>query len=223
MGLKKGIGGLLGFTAVVGAVALAVKYLVDYTDFKEKASEDFHDIEGDSGDVKEAAKRTYTSLNMKDKAELKEAAKELAGAAGKVAVDAGSITVAAGKSAADHVKDTYSKYKEDPENAKAEVIGNFKGLAKDVSSKVSTKIGALGDTITGFKDEYKKNLEEIEAESERKKGEIAEKLSADLTEQAEKHSHIVSDEESDEIPEECLYSAEADIDSTDDTESAELN
>ena len=174
MGLKKGIGGLLGFTAVVGAVALAVKYLVDYTDFKEKASEDFHDIEGDSGDVKEAAKRTYTSLNMKDKAELKEAAKELAGAAGKVAVDAGSITVAAGKSAADHVKDTYSKYKEDPENAKAEVIGNFKGLAKDVSSKVSTKIGALGDTITGFKDEYKKNLEEIEAESERKKGEIAE-------------------------------------------------
>ena len=248
MSLKKGIGSLLGFTAVVGAVALAVKYLVDYTDFKEKASEDFHDIEGDSGEVKEAAKRTYTSLNMKDRSELKEAAKDLAGAAGKVAVDAGSITVTAGKSAADHVKDTYSKYKEDPDSTKAEVMGNFKGLAKDVSSKVSSvsrnvidsiktseasdrisdlkdsvsdKIGALGDTITGFKDEYKKNLEEIEAESARKKGEIAEKLSAGLNEEAEKHSHIVSDDETEaEIPEECLYSAEASFDETGDEEAA---
>ena len=177
MGFKKGIGRLVGFTAFVGAVAVAVKYLVDYTDFKERAKEDFHDIEGAGSDVKEAAKRTYTSLNLRNTEDLKEAAKNLAGAAGRVAQGAGSITVTAGKTAADHVKDTYAKYKEDPEAAKAEVIGNFKGIAKDVGDKVtsvsqkvkdtvSDKVSALGDTVSEFKDEYKKNLEAEEAEDE---------------------------------------------------------
>ena len=214
MGVKKGIGSLLGFTAVVGAVALAVKYLVDYTDFKEKAKEDFHDIEGDSGEVKEAAKRTYTSLNFKDTAELKNAAKDLAGAAGRVAVDAGSITVAAGKSAAGHVKDTYSKFKEDPDSAKAEVMGNIKFAAKDMFSdikgSVSDKFGALTETVSGLKDEYKKNLEEIEAEAEEKKRAIDEKLTADLSEEAEKHSHTVDEEDS--LEDECLFAAEPEED-----------
>ena len=44
MGKKKGLGGLVGFAALVGGVAAAVSYLYKYEKFSEEVDQDFTDV-----------------------------------------------------------------------------------------------------------------------------------------------------------------------------------
>lgn len=131
---KKGFG-LLGAAAVIGAAAVVIKYLKDYTDFKAAAEEDFHDLEEGTIEVKEACKRTYYAI--KDKDDVKQAAGELCKATGEVAKDAGNLAYKAGVSTVQAVKDIKDRFDEDPDSVKTEVISNLKDMGADVSKKIS--------------------------------------------------------------------------------------
>lgn len=221
MGRKSGFGGLIGAAVLAAGAAVVIKYLKEYTDFRQAAEEDIHEFEGSKGDVKEAAKRTYTSISTKDKEGFKSAAGDLAKAAGGLAADAGSIAVTAGQSAAQHVKEMKAKYDEDPEAAKSEVLGNLKEMASDVGQKisgVSTKVGeklrpeevkttmenvknTITDTVSDIREEYQKNLDEVEQEAEEKEAELQakaqeamEKSAESLREEAKKHEANVTEE-----------------------------
>ena len=132
---KRGVGKYFGLAVAAAAAAVAVKYLKDYTDFREAAEPDLSNLKDSAGMTKEAAKRTYISI--RDKGDVKEAAGDLAKAAGRMAKDAGNVAVTAGKTTVDTVKDIKAKYDEDPEAAKAEVIDNFKDMKDDIADSLS--------------------------------------------------------------------------------------
>ena len=214
MGKRSGLGGLIGAAALAVGAAAVVKYLKDYTNFKEAAKADIHELEGSADEVKEAARRTYTSISTGKKEDLKAAATDLAKAAGAVTADAGNLAKTAGKTAVQHVKDMKAKYDVDPEAAKSEVIGNLRDMASDVtqkvsdvSSKVSEKLkpeevrsavenvkDSISETVTDIKEEFAKNLEEEEqaakeqeAAAKEKEAEAQKKTEDALREEAEKH------------------------------------
>ena len=146
MGRRHGLFSLIGAAVTAVGAAAAIKYLKDYTDFKEAAERDIHELEGSAEEVKDAAKRTYTSLSH-GKGEALKAAGDLAKAAGSVARDAGSLAKTAGQSAVQHVRDIKEKYSEDPEAAKSEVVGNIKDMAYDVTQKVSEVSARVGEKL----------------------------------------------------------------------------
>ena len=132
---KRNGGKYFGLAAAAALAALAVKYLKDYTDFKEAAEPDLSNLKDSSDMTKAAVKRTYISI--KDKSGVKEAAGDLAKAAGRMAKDAGSVAVTAGKTTVDTVKDIKALYDEDPEAAKSEVIGNLKDMKDDIADSLA--------------------------------------------------------------------------------------
>ena len=82
MGKKKGLGGLVGFAALVGGVAAAVSYLYKYEKFSEEVDQDFTDVLESASEVKDSAKRSYTTLkNSQTKEDFKTAAKDIGVAA----------------------------------------------------------------------------------------------------------------------------------------------
>ena len=154
---KRGSGKYFGLAALAAAAAVFVKYLKDYTDFKDAAEPDLSNLKDSTGAAKEAAKRTYISI--RDKAGVKEAAGDLAKAAGRMAMDAGNVAAAAGRTTVDTVKDIKNKYDTDPEAAKEEVIGNLKDMKDDITDSISE----AADKLSGL---WKKAEEECEDTSE---------------------------------------------------------
>ena len=74
---KKGLGGLLGLAALAGGVAAVVSYLYKYQKFSEEVDQDFTDVLESANEVKNSAKRSYTTLkNSQGKEEFKAAAKD---------------------------------------------------------------------------------------------------------------------------------------------------
>lgn len=151
MGKKTGLG-LLAAAAAAGAAAVVVKYLKDYTDFKTDAARDFHDLEGTTEEVKDAAKRTYISI--KEHADVKSAAGDLAKAAGGVAKDAGSIAKKAGQTTVLAVKEIKVRYQEDPEGTKEGLLDSMRELGADVTQKISDVTAEVSERLKpekGFK------------------------------------------------------------------------
>ena len=188
---KRGVGKYFGLAAAAAAAAVAVKYLKDYTDFREAAEPDLSNLKDSAGMTKEAAKRTYISI--RDKGDVKEAAGDLAKAAGRMAKDAGSVAMVAGKTTVDTVKDIKAKYDEDPEAAKEEVLGNFKDMKDDIADSISEAAEKLsgmwksGETEDLFEDE---ELMEAEAADDE-----APEAEAEASDDEEKHeSATVSDD-----------------------------
>lgn len=106
MGKKKGLGGLVGFAALVGGVAAAVSYLYKYEKFSEEVDQDFTDVLESASEVKDSAKRSYTTLkNSQTKEDFKTAAKDIGVAAKNLAVDAKNLAVDASKDAYKTVKE----------------------------------------------------------------------------------------------------------------------
>ncbi|MDO4438263.1 MAG: hypothetical protein Q4B86_02315 [Eubacteriales bacterium] len=197
---KKGFG-LFGAAVVVGAAAVVIKYLKDYTDFKAAAEEDFHDLEEGTTEVKEACKRTYYAI--KDKEDVKQAAGELCKATGEVAKDAGTLCYKAGVTTVQAVKDMKDRYDEDPVGVKSEVISNLKDMGADVSKKIS-------DVALMAHDKLREDTEECDAEC----ADIEEAVEEDMAEEAAETA------EDDAEPEDSVESAE-DKAETVDNEAAE--
>lgn len=183
MGKRHGLFGMVGAVLTAVGAAAVIKYLKDYTDFKEAAESDIHELEGSAGEVKDAAKRTYTSLSHGNGGELKAAAGDLAKAAGNAVRDAGSLAKTAGQSAVQHVKDMKEKYSEDPEAVKSEVVGNFKDMAYDVTQKVSEVSARVGEKL---------KPDDIKAEFEEVKESVSESAN-NLAEDAEEAAEAVKD------------------------------
>ncbi len=159
---KKKRFGLFGAAVVVGAAAVVIKYLKDYTDFKAAAEEDFHDLEEGTTEVKEACKRTYYAI--KDKEDVKQAAGDLCKATGEVAKDAGNLAYKAGLTTVQAVKDMKDRFDEDPDGVKSEVISNLKGMGADVSKKISDVALMAHDKLK--EDETEAEILEGETDSE---------------------------------------------------------
>lgn len=188
---KRGFGKYFSLAAAAAVAAVAVKYLKDYTDFKEAAQPDLYNLKDSSISAKDAAKRTYVSI--KSGSGVKEAAGDLAKAAGRMAKDAGSVAMVAGKTTVDTVKDIKAKYDEDPEAAKEEVLGNFKDMKDDIADSISEAAEKLsgmwksGETEDLFEDE---ELMEAEAADDE-----APEAEAEASDDEEKHeSATVSDD-----------------------------
>ena len=188
---KRGFGKYFSLAVVAAVAAVAVKYLKDYTDFKEAAQPDLYNLKDSSMSAKDAAKRTYVSI--KSGSGVKEAAGDLAKAAGRMAKDAGSVAMVAGKTTVDTVKDIKAKYDEDPEAAKEEVLGNFKDMKDDIADSISEAAEKLSgmwksdETEDLFEDE---ELMEAEAADDE-----APKAEAEASDDEEKHeSATVSDD-----------------------------
>lgn len=188
---KRGFGKYFSLAAAAAVAAVAVKYLKDYTDFKEAAQPDLYNLKDSSMSAKDAAKRTYVSI--KSGSGVKEAAGDLAKAAGRMAKDAGSVAMVAGKTTVDTVKDIKAKYDEDPEAAKEEVLGNFKDMKDDIADSISEAAEKLSgmwksdETEDLFEDE---ELMEAEAADDE-----APEAEAEASDDEEKHeSATVSDD-----------------------------
>ena len=188
---KRGFGKYFSLAAAAAVAAVAVKYLKDYTDFKEAAQPDLYNLKDSSMSAKDAAKRTYVSI--KSGSGVKEAAGDLAKAAGRMAKDAGSVAMVAGKTTVDTVKDIKAKYDEDPEAAKEEVLGNFKDIKDDIADSISEAAEKLSgmwksdETEDIFEDE---ELMEAEAADDE-----APEAEAEASDDEEKHeSATVSDD-----------------------------
>ena len=134
---KKSAGGLLGTLLVAGVAAGIVKYLKDYSGASFTDEEQIKKVKKNSGEVKDAARRTYVAI--KEKGNIKEAAEELAKTAG-----AGAMKAA---------KDIKAKFDEDPEAAKEEVISNLKEMGSDISHKVTETAEEVVERFRG-EDEF---------------------------------------------------------------------
>ena len=107
---KKGLGGLLGLAALAGGVAAVVSYLYKYQKFSEEVDQDFTDVLESANEVKNSAKRSYTTLkNSQGKEEIKAAAKDLGYAAKNLAVDTKNLAIDAGKDAYRTVKEALNE------------------------------------------------------------------------------------------------------------------
>ena len=110
MGKKKGLGGLIGLAALAGGVAAVVSYLYKYKKFSEEVDQDFTDVLESASEVKNSAKRSYTTLkNSQGKEEFKAAAKDLGYAAKNLAVDTKNLAIDAGKDAYRTVKEALNE------------------------------------------------------------------------------------------------------------------
>ena len=140
---KKSAAGLLGTLIAAGIAAGIAKYLKDYSNASFTDEEQINKVKKNSGEVKEAAKRTYVAI--KEKGNVKEAAEELAKAAGSVVSDSASIAKTAGAGAVQAAKDIKAKFDEDPEAAKEEMISNL----KDMGAEISQKVTATAEDVVG--------------------------------------------------------------------------
>ena len=145
---KKSAAGLLGTLIAAGIAAGIAKYLKDYSNASFTDEEQINKVKKNSGEVKEAAKRTYVAI--KEKGNVKEAAEELAKAAGSVVSDSASIAKTAGAGAVQAAKDIKAKFDEDPEAAKEEMINNLKDMGAEISQKVTT---TAEDVVERFRGE----------------------------------------------------------------------
>ncbi|MBQ7174483.1 MAG: hypothetical protein IKE56_08620 [Lachnospiraceae bacterium] len=148
---KKSAGGLLGTLLVAGVAAGIVKYLKDYSGASFTDEEQIKKVKKNSGEVKDAARRTYVAI--KEKGNIKEAAEELAKAAGSVVSDSAEIAKTAGAGAMKAAKDIKAKFDEDPEAAKEEVISNLKEMGSDISHKVTETAEEVVERFRG-EDEF---------------------------------------------------------------------
>lgn len=144
---KRRAGGLLGSLILAGIAAGVVKYLKDYGDASFADEEQIKNVKKASGEVKEAAKRTYVAI--KEKGNVKEEARELAKAAGTVVSESADIAKTAGAGAVQAAKDIKAKFDEDPEAAKEEVINNLKEMGSDISHKVNEVAEDVAERIKG--------------------------------------------------------------------------
>ena len=145
---KKSAAGLLGTLIAAGIAAGVAKYLKDYSNASFTDEEQINKVKKNSGEVKEAAKRTYVAI--KEKGNVKEAAEELAKAAGSVVSDSANIAKTAGAGAVQAAKDIKAKFDEDPEAAKEEMINNLKDMGAEISQKVTT---TAEDVVERFRGE----------------------------------------------------------------------
>ena len=188
---KRGFGKYFSLAAAAAVAAVAVKYLKDYTDFKEAAQPDLYNLKDSSMSAKDAAKRTYVSI--KSGSGVKEAAGDLAKAAGRMAKDAGSVAMVAGKTTVDTVKDIKAKYDEDPEAAKEEVLGNFKDMKDDIADSISE----AAEKLSGMwkSDETEDLFEDEELMEGEAADDEAPEAEAEASDDEEKHeSATVSDD-----------------------------
>ena len=132
---KKRAGGLLGTLLIAGVAAGVVKYLKDYSNTSFTDEEQINKVKKNTSEVKDAARRTYVAI--KEKRNVKEAAEDLAKAAGAVVSDSANIAKTAGAGAVKAAKDIKAKFDEDPEAAREEVINNLKDMGSGISQKVS--------------------------------------------------------------------------------------
>lgn len=145
---KKTNFGLLAVAAAAGAVAVAAKYLKDYTDFKTDAARDFHDLEDNTEEVKDAAKRTYISIKEhSDASDVKAAAGEFARATADAAKDAGILAKKAGHTTVEAVKEIKERYNEDPEGTREGLIDSLRGISADAARKISRVTAAAADKL----------------------------------------------------------------------------
>ena len=188
---KRRFGKYFSLAAVAAVVAVAVKYLKDYTDFKEAAQPDLYNLKDSSMSAKDAAKRTYVSI--KSGSGVKEAAGDLAKAAGRMAKDAGSVAMVAGKTTVDTVKDIKAKYDEDPEAAKEEVLGNFKDMKDDIADSISEAAEKISEMWKS--DEAEDLFEDEELMEDEAADDEAPEAEAEASDDEEKHeSATVSDD-----------------------------
>lgn len=137
MSKRSGLG-IFGGLLVFGAALGVLKYLKDYGGADYLNKEKLDSVKADSSKVKEAAKRTYTTIKEKaDVDSVKEAVGDLAKAASQTAVSAGDVAFAAGSSAVSAAKDVKAKFDTDPETSKKEMINNLKDMGQDIVSKAS--------------------------------------------------------------------------------------
>ena len=192
---KRGAGKFFGVAAVLAAGAVFVKYLKDYTDFREAAEPDLSNLKDSSSQARDAVKRTYISI--KDRSGVKEAAGDLAKAAGRMAKDAGSVAMIAGKTTVDTVKDIKSMYDEDPEAAKQEVLGNFKDMKDDIADTISEAADKISGIWKGEDDDAEYEAAEV---CEDETGDDAPWSDGDCCDSCEETSKDASDEADEDEP-----------------------
>ena len=192
---KRGAGKFFGVAAVLAAGAVFVKYLKDYTDFREAAEPDLSNLKDSSSQARDAVKRTYISI--KDRSGVKEAAGDLAKAAGRMAKDAGSVAMVAGKTTVDTVKDIKSMYDEDPEAAKQEVLGNFKDMKDDIADTISEAADKISGIWKGEDDDAEYEAAEV---CEDEAGDDAPWSDGDCCDSCEEASEDASDEADEDEP-----------------------
>lgn len=171
MSKKKGLGALLAFSAFAGAAAGTVAYLYKYRKFSEAVDRDFTDVMDSVSEVKDSAKRSYTTLKSSiSKEDLKAVAKDLGYAARNLAVDTKNLAVDAGKDAYRAVKEGLdSRFKseelkpdcfddEEPEievefyNAE-DTVNPESGIPCDVPDKSIEE--AIAEEVEGLEEEAK--------------------------------------------------------------------
>ena len=113
---RGGLGGLISAAAVAGGVAAVVSYLYKYKKFSEEVDQDFTDVLDSANDVKESAKRSYTTLkDSHEKENIKAAAKDIGSAAKNLAIDTKNLAVDASKDAYKTVKNALDRHFGDDE------------------------------------------------------------------------------------------------------------
>lgn len=100
MSRKRGLGGLIAFSAFAGAMAGVVSYLYKYKKFSDEVDRDFTDVVDSAAEVRDSAKRSYTTLRAsRTKEDIRAVAKDLGYAAKNLAIDTKNLAVDAGKDA----------------------------------------------------------------------------------------------------------------------------
>ena len=221
---KKSAGGLLGTLIVAGVAAGIVKYLKDYSGASFADEEQIKQVKKNSGEMKDAAKRTYVAI--REKGNVKEAAEEFAKAAGSVMSDSADIAKTAGAGAMQAAKDIKAKFDEDPEAAKEEMLSNLKEMGSDISHKVAETAEEVVERFRGegeFTDFEDSDFDDIVEEAEsaakaageaaedaaqcacqtaedviRAAGEAAEEAAGTLQEKAEEAAAYVADKAEEE-------------------------
>ena len=185
---KRRAGGFLGTLILAGIAAGVVKYLKDYSDVPLTDEEQIKNVRKNSSEVKEAAKRTYVAI--KEKGDFKEAAGDLAKAAGAVVADSADIAKTAGAGAVQAVKEMKAKYDEDPEAAREEMVNNLKDMGAELSQKMTETAENVAERFRAAseEDEFEDACESAEDFTKRmanEVGEAAEDIAEDAAEAAE--------------------------------------
>ncbi len=185
---KRRAGGFLGTLILAGIAAGIVKYLKDYSDVPLTDEEQIKNVRKNSSEVKEAAKRTYVAI--KEKGDFKEAAGDLAKAAGAVVADSADIAKTAGAGAVQAVKEMKAKYDEDPEAAREEMVNNLKDMGAELSQKMTETAENVAERFRAAseEDEFEDACESAEDFTKRmanEAGEAAEDMAEDAAEAAE--------------------------------------
>ena len=193
---KRRAGGFLGTLILAGIAAGVVKYLKDYSDVPLTDEEQIKNVRKNSSEVKEAAKRTYVAI--KEKGDFKEAAGDLAKAAGAVVADSADIAKTAGAGAVQAVKEMKAKYDEDPEAAREEMVNNLKDMGAELSQKMTETAENVAERFRGAseEDEFEDACESAEDFTKRmanEAGEAAEDMAEDAAEAAENLAEEAAD------------------------------